>query len=282
MAGAGKKNWDEGCYNKNVFNNMWKWFKWILLAIGILLFLGAAVTLIVYKFFVYLNPDEIVKAEKALSLGVTIQDDKDDFVIMGTNKEKANDFDKDVNNPSPYRLPFLDVKSVSVGADEKYLYYKITFFEKIPSKPTHIIDDKLRDFGCKLGLMNRQGKEYAILVTNVGFAPFFSMMGSYYFTGPTGVVWPEEDRFTDQDSNSKVAGGGGKDYIIGAFPLNKLGQPKAGDNVYLSFSEEARSRKYSHAAVDNLLGEGKMPAFVSWKYGTSDYQILEQSWQDGY
>ncbi len=218
-----------------------------------------------------MDQDMVSAAEKALAGGIRIDDGRDDFVIMGSNKEEVNE-----NNPSPYRLPFLDVKSLSVGSDEKYFYYKATFFDKIPDQPADVNGDKIIDNGLKIGLMNKNGNEQALLFTNYGYILNISSADTYYFTGPTGIEEPEEARFSEKDSDSKVYGGPGNDYIMGAFPLDKLGLGP-GQETYFSFSMEAGSEKYSHAAVDVLRGHGKHPAHITWKLGLSEYQIEENT-----
>lgn len=93
-------------------------------------------------------------------------------------------------------------------------------------------------------------------------------------TEPTGIEWPEEDRFRSQRRDSKISGGSGYDYVMGAFPLAKLGLKK-GATGYFSFGLEAGSHKYSHAAVDKLGGSGKNAATIKWVIGSNKYEIIE-------
>ncbi len=251
--------------------------KWFLLIITIL-FLGIIlVTFAYYHFYMQMNPKTRAAAESAFRSGVTIEDEQNDFVMMGTNKEEPNE-----NNPSPYRLSYLDIKSLQLGADEKYLYYKVTFQEMIPQSGTKVGDDQILDPGMKLNLVDDQNQDYAILDLGYSYLPLgLYNIGTYYYYGPTGVVWPEENRFLHQDYDSKIFGGPGYEYVMGAFPLKKLGLGIK-QEVNLTLSIEARSKKYSHAAVDNLGGEDKMPGIITWKIGGKQFIIDNQSRSQGY
>lgn len=110
---------------------MWKWFKWVLLS-----FLIIIVGLGIYFYCRYIvwmtmKPAQIKKAEAALAKGIKVDDLKNDFVTMGSNKEEVS---TDTNNENPYRVGFLDIKSTEIGADEDFIYTKVTFWDTIPKK----------------------------------------------------------------------------------------------------------------------------------------------------
>jgi hypothetical protein len=244
-------------------------YKWVLVIVGVLI-LGLGIGL--YSYYILwmkMGSSQVANAEVALSTGITIDDAEDDFVIMGSNKEVPNE-----NNPSPYRIPFLDVKSLTLGADAQYLYYKVTFFDLLPNQSPKVNSDHIRSTGCKLDLVDQSGKNYAILAVDFGWEPVIDLpaLNTYYFYGPTGIQEPESARFSHQDHDSKIYGGNGTNYLLGAFPLKKLGL-KLGQELRLNLSMEAKSDKYTHAAVDVLLGQGKMPATIVWKLGTNHYRI---------
>ncbi len=246
---------------------MWRWFRWVLLGIFII-FLGIGGYLY-YHYFVWIkmNPDLIHKANIALSAGPTIEDPQNDFL----SKELLG---KEMDLDEPYRLPYIDIKSLTVGMDQKYFYYKVTFWGMIPKKPDSINGDYLNSSGPQLSLMNEKGVTQTTLAAEFGWLPKFHIfsMNTWYTTDPTGIVWPESARMKHQNFNSKVYGGAGTDYIMGAFPLNKLNF-NIGDTAYFSLPVETGSDKHTHAAVDHLGGSGKMEALITWKVGTKEYSV---------
>lgn len=249
---------------------MWKWFKWLLL--GLIIIILAALSILYWYYYDYLKMDgkTLASANAALANGITVSDAKDDFVIMGSNKEEQNAKD----NPSPYRLDYLDIKSVSLGADNNYIYYKMTFYNTIPKQAEKVNGDAIVAIAAKAEVVDNDGKEYGGFESSFGYVPVFGIpaLNTYYFYGPTGIEWPESARYTGQGKDSKVYGGGGYDYIMGAFPYKKLGI-KYGETINIRFPMEVGSRKYTHAAVDVLGGVGKSPALITWTIGSKNYSI---------
>ncbi|MFA5880493.1 MAG: hypothetical protein WC860_10075, partial [Candidatus Margulisiibacteriota bacterium] len=206
---------------------MWKWFRWVLLGIGIciLLILGY----LYYRYFIWIKMDSglIKRAEAALETGPTISDPQNDFLskkLLG----------KEMDLEEPYRFSDLDIKSLNFAMDKEYFYYKVTLWGKIPKKPNSVDGDHIVSVGPQLSLMNKNGVTQATLAAEFGWLPklhFFSM-NTWYTTDPTGIVWPESERMKYQKYDSKVLGGTGKDYIMGAFPLSKLNF-EIGDTAYL-------------------------------------------------
>jgi len=249
---------------------MWKWFKWILLVIVIAII--GLTSFLYYSFFVYPKMDEqmLRNAETTINAGITIQDQQDDIVSLQGKIEKETG---QSNNPQSYTSPYLDIKSISVGADEKYIYFKVQYWGPIPIKAEKIGDDEIQGNIIKLHLMNAQGKEQAVLVLNYGYSLFnLSGFETYYFYGRTGIEEPEDKRYSHQDKDSKIFGGPGTDYLIGAFLMEKLGL-KPGQTTYMNLLGEAKSKKYHHASIDALGGKGKMAGFITWSIGTNQYQI---------
>ncbi len=252
---------------------MWKWFKWVLLGLVIIILAGVIYAYWYYAFHLKLTGEVLSAAEKALNAGITIQDPKDDFVIMGKNDEKVDP----ENNPSPYRLPIFDIKSVSYGADSNYFYYKVIFYDTLPDKAPSVDGDKILAIGSKVGVLSEK-IQLSELFTGSGWVPpiGFPNLNTYYFWGPTGIEWPESARYTHQDRDSKISGGAGTDYVMGAFPLEKAAL-KIGQEAHLSFMMEAKSGKFTHAAVDVLRGDGKMSAVVNWIVGTKVFTVDDDS-----
>jgi len=80
-----------------------KWM-WVLLAVGLLL-AGCRMA-----------PGQET-AEKALAEGTTLRDLTGDWLSTG----------HDGDNPSSYPIGFADLREVTIGIDDKYLYIKATF-----------------------------------------------------------------------------------------------------------------------------------------------------------
>jgi hypothetical protein len=214
-----------------------------------------------------MSPDLEKRAEAALANGPTINDPQNDFLpkdLLG----------KEMDLEEPYRFPYFDIKSLTVGMDKDYFYYKVTLWGKIPLWPDSVNGDYTVGVGPQLSLLNKKGETQATLAAEFGWMPklHFFVMNSWYTTDPTGIVWPESARMKYQKFDSKVSGGAGTDYIMGAFPLDKLNFD-IGDIAYFSFPVESKSEQHTHAAVDHLGGSGKLEAFISWKVGTKEYII---------
>lgn len=262
---------------------MWKWFKWVLLAIAIFLF--CVLINFIYHYFVAIkfSPELRQRAENALARGIAITDIQNDFVLMG--QKDPGDGGKP-NNVNPYPLGFNDIKSLQVGADEEYLYYKVTFWGEFPRKVPIINGDTIESTGSKLEFMDEKGMDLQVMHLNSGWTPKigFSAIDTQYAYGATGIVWPENARMTHEERDSFVDGGSGTNYLMGAFPLKKMGL-QFGQQVTLACQVETESDKYDHAAVDVLRGLGKglkEPGYFIWKIGANEYQTDESFRNQGY
>ena len=217
-----------------------------------------------------MNPKLRDSAEEAFSTGIHVQDASGDFVMMATNKEEM----KAEDNPSPYNSSILDVKSLELGIDDKYIYTKITFYDQIPKKVFSLEGDRIVVIGAKVSLHKEDGSEFDILASDYGYEPIIPIpaLNTYYSWGPTGIQEPEDARFAHTDDDSRVYGGPGTDYLMAAYPLKNL-SIKKGDILRASLSMEAKSAKYTHAAVDVLGGVGKMPAVITWNTITGEFSV---------
>lgn len=214
---------------------------------------------------------ELSQAEKALSGGFAIQDGKDDFFIAPEITQQ--DIDTHYNNPQAYHLPYLDLKSLAIGADEKYLYVKHEFYGDFPkSGPAEWEGDKINSFVAKIADVRKEGstnKTVTSLLTD----------GICYNCGSS--VW-EHGYFPNQDQDKVEAEGikpvhGGKfylgsNYIISSFPLNDL-ELKYGETIIFSQECEANSDKWHHASVDRL---GQVPGTkesiqIKYRIGSNTY-----------
>jgi hypothetical protein len=249
--------------------------KWILWAIGLLVF--GSLTIIVYTYFIRMpmSPNLQLKAEQVFMTGITIQDERSDFAPMGSKPGEGKP-----NNPVGYDLGFNDIRSLSLGVDATYLYCKVVFWEIIPSEAPVLVDDRIGTTGIKLNFTDSRGVDQEIWMLSFGYLPPFNIptLNTYYFYGPTGIQEPEDKRFSSRGTDSKIAGGAGYDYIIGALPLSGI-DLSSGQIAYLSLSVETSSRKYDHASVDVLGGQGKMPGLITWELGASSYQMDQGFYQ---
>jgi len=250
---------------------MWRKVRWVLLGIGVV---GIGLGIFLYSYYViYMGlPAEMQNlAEQAFIAGITIEDNENDFAQMG---EKPGDSEEKPNNPVAYPLAYADVKSVTLGADEEYLYCKMEFWGKIPNQPAEIGDDKISGTGIKVNITNSKGEDQEIWMLGFGYLPVLDLptLNTYYFYGPTGIQEPEDKRFSGRGGDSKIAGGAGTDYVMGALPLAHTGM-SLGQEIFFSVSVETASLKYDHATVDVLGGQGKMPALITWKLGTNIFQV---------
>lgn len=257
----------------------WKIIKWTLILFAVILIGIGIFALVDYFFFLKMNPSFVQKAEANLNNGISIGDAKNDFVIMGTNKEEVNS--TDTNNPSPYEIAYSDIKEVKISSDGKYIYCKIIFWETIPKHAPTIEGDILRDIGVKLNVVDRKMYDQIVLHFDSVWEPVIDipMLNTSYDYGPTGIEWPEDKRMSKHGDDSKVYGGAGTDYLLVAMPMAKI-NIKYGDKIYLNISQETRSAKFSHASVD-VLGRGseeKMGAMIEWKVGDSVHNIVKQDY----
>lgn len=246
---------------------MWKWARWVLLVI-IIIILGIGGYLY-YRYYIHIkmSPNLVKRAEAALANGPTIYDPQNDFL----SKELLG---KEMDLDEPYRFSYIDIKSLTVGMDDEYFYYKVNLWGDIPEKPDKVNNDYIVGSGPQLSLMNKKGEIQTSMAAEFGWMPKlrFFVMNTWYTTDPTGIVWPESARMKYQKFDSKVYGGKGTDYIMGAFPLSKLNF-SIGPTAYLALPVESKSDQHTHAAVDHLGGSGKLEAFITWQVGTKNYSV---------
>ncbi len=251
---------------KSVFR---RWYFWVGLVLLFPIFMAG------YYWYLQIwkatfRGDELAQANTALANGIYIEDPRDDFIILESNDEKPNP-----EMASPYRLPQLDVKSLQIGADDDYLYYKVTFYAKTDRAVLVVNGDKIHSFGVNFDITEESGRVLAVLHTNTGWWPIIgtSINGTFYSTEPTGIEWPENARFAKEKNNdSKMYGGAGTDFQLARFPLKTLGL-SFGQKMVFDLEVEGGSGKYSHAAADPFLGTGKSAGMITWVIGSKEYEI---------
>jgi len=262
---------------------MWKWFKWVLLVLVIIIICYLTYFVYHYFFAIKFSPEFRQRAESALATGITLSDVQNDFVNMGQKDPGGRE---KPNNSNPYPLGFNDIKSVQAGADQEYVYYKVTFWDSFPAKAPVVNGDTLESTGSKLEFMDEKGMDLQVMHLNSGWTPKigFSAIDTQYAYGATGITWPENARMTHEERDSNVDGGSGTNYLMGAFPLKKMGL-EFGQQVRLACQVETESAKYDHAAVDVLLGPGgglKESGYFIWRIGTNQYQADETFRNQGF
>ncbi|MFA6027661.1 MAG: hypothetical protein WC752_01935 [Patescibacteria group bacterium] len=192
-------------------------------------------------------------AKEALSTGTILVNKTGDWDYTGNPED----------NSFPYPIDFIDIKDIYLGIDEDNLYV-LTVFDGIwpennsdwPSfDGDHVtsysfsiaIDsDNNPDTGC----LSDGGVEMTLDIgatKNVETGTY-----NHYRTNPTGIEFPEEDRYENfYFFDGKIIGGPGYDYFINIYPLSNLNLTK-GQAVSLKIKSEAESKAYSHASADDI------------------------------
>lgn len=242
----------------------------IMVGLLVLMLAGAAtyyVLIVRHRF----TAKQVSTTEDILEKGTYLEDERNDFVPM-EGKEASGE----LNNPNPYPLPHLDIKGLTLAADDTFLYIKEEFWGKFPSSQETFDGDKIVDVGIKLNLVDEGGTDQTIINSNISFLPFSIVnFGHYIMTDSTGIEWPEDERFASQTTSGLIHGKVGLDYILLAIPKDQL-VPPIGEVIYVTLSAEARSQKYVHASVDVLAGEGKNGAIFKVDLTNNSYDIWER------
>jgi hypothetical protein len=82
-----------------------------------------------YAWVTKLTEIELEAANLALSQGIKIDDPEGDFYVPVEGSVQA---DGRPDNPTPYPIPFTDLKSLSMGADQENLYIKLEVWGEYP------------------------------------------------------------------------------------------------------------------------------------------------------
>lgn len=204
-----------------------------------------------------LNAQKLTRAEKAFSTGTKIIDKKGDWFSTGNPQD----------NPSFYPIGFVDIKEIDIGIDENSLYVRGIFNSKWPENDgdwpsfngDQVLDDSFSvaidsDNNPKTGCRADGGTEMSLDIGGRMNMKEGNPPGTYnqYKTHPTGIEDPEEKRYKDFNIfNERIIGGPGYDYFINIYPLSELSLTK-GQVVSLKIKAEASSKKYHHAAVDDM------------------------------
>jgi hypothetical protein len=228
---------------------------------------------------------ELTAANLAIANGIKIEDTQYDWYKFPVGSIQP---DGRPDNPEPYPLPWTDFRSVSVGVDQNYIYFKFQFWGEFPLGAVSYNGDLINSTGAKITnftFTNNEGKKDS---ADLGAGPWYVTMenntwvpaenvrlGQGAMISPTGRDEHMETIFKINTGAGMIAGGPGYDYILSAFPLS-LFNLKLGDEVTFDSSTETGSKIYHHEAVDILLdkpGE-KFGEVVIYKLGSDHYEIM--------
>jgi hypothetical protein len=241
------------------------------------------------------SAEQLRTAEAALASGVTINDPEADWAPISEGFQP----DGRMDNGKPYPLAFTDVKSVSYGADDQYLYLKVVLYDVIPGEVVYWENsefkktDYIQGMGCNLALisfLNRNtGKTDEGLMQlgvtyiegsgreNLENPTFYTppVVGLSNFATLTGTKDKyNEDIYGVSGSNGLTSGGAGKNYFMGAFPLSLFGL-QLGDVIEFNISMEVGSKLFHHECVDVILDCGyKTGETILYQLGASTYENL--------
>lgn len=194
-------------------------------------------------------------AEKALAAGVRLTDPAGDWAYLGTLDD----------NPEPYHLDCVDLRSLELAMDAEYLYVKIVVGGPIAAASADypLDGDTLLGLGYNVSFdldNNRMtgtpgnGAE-AILTSGFTVAMDTGKLrdSRYCMTGPTGSDREDEafeKRFImEPHEYARIWGGIGYDYILTAVPLSVIGV-LPDQAIAVSVWAEAGTGKYHHGAFD--------------------------------
>jgi len=231
------------------------------------------------------NSYQLVAIENALSKGITIQDDQNDWETTPDTLPEG-----EVDNENPYPLPWTDLKSVSFGADENYIYFKFQFWGNFPREPVTYEGDLIQGVGTYVAQLRfGQGKhDWAQLQDTISYMDAANtseiatapQLHHSAMISPTGERDEKLDDIYEQNSREGMIGGGADtDYLLAAYPLELLGL-KYGDTTTFNLGSESHSTKYHHVAKDHILSlqnpdtkhGGTISGTIRWIIGSNTYE----------
>ena len=230
--------------------------------------------------------EELEKAEEAFAKGIKIDDPQNDFYKFPSNSIQP---DGRPDNSNSYPLPYTDLKSLSVGADNNYIYFKFEFWGKFPEDTPEYDNDILTGTGAKIEDFTFPGEDgykdsaelgdgvtYVRYLENGTFTKGESTLGQLAMITPIGQDELMETIYETKNGKGLIYGGPNYDYIIGAYPLDLFGIDY-GDVVTFSCSTETGSQIYHHECVDILLDveDSKFGSTIEYKLGSNKYKVLE-------
>jgi hypothetical protein len=206
------------------------------------------------------NAELVARAERMLAEhGVTINDAKGDWIWTGHQED----------NPAPYPVQFADLAATTFAVDADYLYLRITAYGTYPRAETELPwygQDQISRLGINIALdtdnnetTGSPGDKGAEVLLGVGMmmTPTCGWMDVYEFWyGPTGIEFPEEDRWVHSNNRKLILaawGGAGFTYRVIIYPAGLLGV-RPGQTIAVCGWDECDSLQYpnKHATFDVL------------------------------
>ncbi len=217
---------------------------------------------------VYMTEEQLSQATAVLEQGIYLEDEQNDFyrVIDG------------------FGLPQFDLKSVTLGSDEMYLYVKYELYGEV-DKRTEIDGQNMRGMGFNATLRT---PEKQLVVTDYGTGVTTLLYvgqdlrkegifaTTYFIDVPEGMSETEwlTSGLTVSNEGTLLGMGPNNDTILVAWPLDVLGL-EIGDTVWYTGETENGSETEDHLVIDNLLDYPgvKCTGTVNFKIGEIDYSI---------
>ncbi len=208
--------------------------------------------------------------------------------IIGSNPDVVK---SDGMGENTYTDPpgYTDLKSLSIGADNNYLYLKYEFWGQFPLETPQYNNDTLLGMTAKLEQFIFTDKDGSIncaeLANSVSFVKFLDnrkfektkcTLHQKALITPNGINEEMEIVFKTNSSEGMIYGGPGFDYIIGAYPLSLFGI-SSGDEVNFMSSSKTNSQMSNDIATDLLLGEkdSKIGSLIKYSLGSNKYETFE-------
>jgi hypothetical protein len=229
---------------------------------------------------------QLAAAEIALANGVVIEDPQNDWYKIIPGPVTPGDRPE---NPNAYPLPYTDLRSVSFGADDKYIYFKFRFWGDLPISSVMYEGDLLWSIGCwaDMEFTNSEGvRDKALAGPGITLANFQNsvitttektFIDQLAWISPTGERdFMDEMLYERVTGAGMIGGGGGTDYLLSAFRLD-IFPLKPGDELYFSFDTETSSETYHHVCLDYILGaEGcKDGTTLGYVIGSNNYTVIK-------
>jgi hypothetical protein len=199
--------------------------------------------------------------------GVTIADSLGDWIWTGHAED----------NSSPYPVPFADLTGATFAVDANYLYVRLTVAGVYPRTEDELPwygQDQIRKLGVNIGLDTDNnastgspgdGGSEVLLGIGMMMTPTCGWMDVYEFWyGPTGIEWPEEQRWEHANNRNLIVaawGGVGFDYCIMVYPAGVLGV-RPGQTIAVNSWNECASLQYPQHATVDVLGSAGLGSHV--------------------
>jgi len=229
------------------------------------------------------NSSQLAAMEDALAKGIRIEDKQNDWITMPDTLPEG-----EVDNENPYPLPWTDIRSVSFGADDEYIYFKFQFWEELPREPVTYDGDLIKGGGgqvCQITFGPRE-HDWAQLQTSISYMDASStseiakmpQLHHEAMISPTGQRDDQLDDIYQKTTREGLIGGGaGTDYLLTAYPLKLFGL-KYGDTTTFRIGAEFHSQIYHHVSKDYLLGIDNPRAIqggtIKYVIGSNTYENL--------